>query len=233
MNVLGTILSTTVLVYLQLYKSSAIMCSSVKVGAIEGVVDHIFSYIHNEYSSIIVKHTTFKNQLFHIDLVFRSNLHKYYRSVLLSKSFYSKVCNAAALDGHLECLKWARQNSCPWSAITCANAAQGGHLEVLQWARASGCKWDKRTCSNAASFGHLKVLQWARTNGCDWDSWTCSNAATRGHLEVLQWARANGCKWDAGTCTYAALYGHVEVVQWARGNGCDCASILMLQKVVT
>ena len=42
-------------------------------------------------------------------------------------------------------LQWARENGCPWDAISCAAAARGGHLETLQWARANGCPWDLMT----------------------------------------------------------------------------------------
>ena len=37
--------------------------------------------------------------------------------------------------GHLEILKWARENGCEWGVLTCAYAAEGGHLEVLVGAR--------------------------------------------------------------------------------------------------
>ena len=45
-------------------------------------------------------------------------------------------------NGHLEVLKWARENGCEWNSWTCAYAAQNGHLEVLKWARENGCEWD-------------------------------------------------------------------------------------------
>ena len=44
-------------------------------------------------------------------------------------------------------------------------AASNGHLDVLKWARENGCKWDSLTCSNAALNGHLYVLKWASENG--------------------------------------------------------------------
>ena len=40
----------------------------------------------------------------------------------------------------------------------------GGHLEVLKWARENGCQWDEWTCATAAEGGHLEVLKWAREN---------------------------------------------------------------------
>ena len=106
------------------------------------------------------------------------------------------TCEAAALGGHLDILKWARANGCPWSEETCEEAAWGGHLETLQWARANGCPWDESTCFGAALGGHLEILQWARANGRPWEVRTCEKAARRGHLEILQWARGNGCPWD-------------------------------------
>ena len=45
-------------------------------------------------------------------------------------------------------------------------AAFGGHLDVLKWARENDCEWDPQTCSWAARNGHLDVLKWARGNGC-------------------------------------------------------------------
>ena len=38
-------------------------------------------------------------------------------------------------------------------------AAREGHLEVLQWARRNGCPWEETTCSGAAGQGHMEVLQ--------------------------------------------------------------------------
>ena len=44
------------------------------------------------------------------------------------------VCCLAASGGHLECLRYVReQHSCPWGADTCVEAAAQGHLECLQY----------------------------------------------------------------------------------------------------
>ena len=76
----------------------------------------------------------------------------------------------------------------------CEIAAEYGHLEVLKWARENGCPWDILTCTYAAAKGgHLEVLKWARENRCPWNIWTCAYAAWGGHLEALKWARQNGC----------------------------------------
>lgn len=48
-------------------------------------------------------------------------------------------------------------------------AAGGGHLSVLKWARDQGCSWTELTCTAAAAGGHLQTLRWLRENGCPWD----------------------------------------------------------------
>ena len=120
------------------------------------------------------------------------------------------LCEDAARGGHLEVLKWARANDCPWDEWTCAEAAENGHLEVLQWARENGCPWDDETCSHAAERGHLEILKWARESGCPWDWRTCAGLAVAGHLDMLKWARENGCPWDEHTRELAASKGYVE-----------------------
>jgi hypothetical protein len=139
----------------------------------------------------------------------------------------TRVCQWAAWGGHLEMLKWTRENDCPWDEETCAGAAAHGHLEVLKWARENDCPWNEDTCAGAAAHGHLEVLKWARENGCPWDEKTCTEAAHQGHLEVLQWARENDCPWDEDACFAAAQGGHLEVLQWARENGCPWNSVVV------
>ena len=106
------------------------------------------------------------------------------------------VCSLAASRGHLEILKWAHSNGCPWDRWTCMNASENGHLEVLEWAISQKCPWDEWTCYYAAENNHLNILEWAHSNGCPWDEWTCVSAAENGHLEVLMWAIENGCPWN-------------------------------------
>ena len=131
--------------------------------------------------------------------------------------------------GSIERLAWAKENGCPWVAMTCAAIAGRGHLHVLRRARELGCPWDTGTCTAAAMGGHLEVLVWAREHGCEWDLLTCAAAAEGGHLEVLKWAREYGCPWDEseydideyGTscCALAAAGGHLEVLKWAQEHG--------------
>jgi len=104
----------------------------------------------------------------------------------------------AAYNGYLDLLKFAKINF--GGSVLCDASAIGGQLEVLKWARKNGCPWGKWTCITAVQNGHLEVLKWARENGCPWDEDICSHAAQNGHLEVLKWARENGYQWNEMTC---------------------------------
>ena len=50
----------------------------------------------------------------------------------------------AAENGHLECLKYAHENGCPWDEETCEEAAKYGHLECLKYACARKCPGSDR-----------------------------------------------------------------------------------------
>jgi hypothetical protein len=83
----------------------------------------------------------------------------------------------------VQLLAWAKENSCPWRARTCAFAAKYGQLEALQWARVDHCPWDELTCAFAPRYGRLDVLRWAREHGCPW--------------------------WQGGMCAHVARYGQL------------------------
>jgi len=103
-----------------------------------------------------------------------------------------------------------------WSEQTCQYAAKAGHLEVLKWARENGCPWGKETCEAAAAGGNFEVLKWARMKGCPWDSNTSKAAARGGDLELLNWALKNGCPWNDRDALPDAP-PHVQ--RWAMENG--------------
>ena len=42
-----------------------------------------------------------------------------------------KTFNIVAQKGHLNVVKYLKENGCTWNLETCAFAAKGGHLEVL------------------------------------------------------------------------------------------------------
>jgi hypothetical protein len=114
--------------------------SASRIGAIEGVVDHIFSFIDDRYSCSVLGICTSLVQPLPIGFVFRSNQYECYRKVLLGVNYQNVLVAKAALEGNLEGVKWARANGCPWDADACTNAARGGHMELLQWLHTNGCE---------------------------------------------------------------------------------------------
>ena len=68
------------------------------------------------------------------------------------------ICKTAAEKGDLE--------SYAWNEWTCANAALNGHLDCLRYAHENGCPWNEVTILFAAENGHLNCLRYAHENGC-------------------------------------------------------------------
>ena len=71
-------------------------------------------------------------------------------------------------------LKWARVHGYPWDEETCRSAIHGGHLEVLKWALGEGCPW---VVVNAATIdvdfetgGNEEMLSWMLEEGLIYDS---------------------------------------------------------------
>jgi hypothetical protein len=70
-------------------------------------------------------------------------------------------CAQAAGCGHLETLKWLRENLCPWNEVTCYMATRGGHLHTLAWAIENGCPWHGYEVFDAAlSRGMTEIVAW-------------------------------------------------------------------------
>ena len=130
-----------------------------------------------------------------------------------------RACEHAAKANRLGLLRWLHANGCPWSHSTCTAAAGQGHLDVLQFARAQvpPCPFGVYTSTAAASGGHLAVLRWLRAEGCPWDGGCSFAAAKLGNLEMLQWLSAEGCpiKFRA-TVGHAARNGQLAILRWMR-----------------
>ena len=48
----------------------------------------------------------------------------------------------AAVSGHLDCLKYAHKNGCPWDEWTPSRAALNGHIHCLVYAFENGCPYN-------------------------------------------------------------------------------------------
>ena len=92
-------------------------------------------------------------------------------------------------------------------------AAEHGHLEVLKWVRNNGGPWTADAADMASLNGNLDVLKWIRNNGGEWTHWAADGAAEHGHLETLKWIRNNGGNWTSDAADWAAKDGHLETLQ--------------------
>ena len=53
------------------------------------------------------------------------------------------------MNGNIEMLKLLREWLFQWGSKTCQEAARWGHLDALKWARNNGCPWGARTYGKA------------------------------------------------------------------------------------
>ncbi|XP_029347364.1 uncharacterized protein LOC115034456, partial [Acyrthosiphon pisum] len=156
----------------------------------------------------------------------RQTMFRRSRFAVNDDNIFKHICEKAAFNGHIDCLKLAHEIGVPWDTVpgladfrgkACDLAAKAGNLECLRYAFENGCPWDEETCSNAALNGHLECLTYAWENGCPWDEQTCNSAALNGHLDCLKYARENGCPWYEKTCQNAAIGGHLECLAYRTG----------------
>lgn len=124
--------------------------------------------------------------------------------------------NGASLDDKIQCPFAYKDCSGPYNP--CEMAASGGHLEMLKWLRQQGCGWGEQTCTMAAARGHLEVLKWTRSNGCPWNDLVTTIAARMGQFVVLKWAVENGCPMDDSIMEHAADSGRIDVWEWLEGK---------------
>src|SRR5271166_6043683 len=77
------------------------------------------------------------------------------KKISTRKSLKIRLVDLAAKKGYLGIIQWIFPGA-ELSKDTCLLAARGGHLEVLKWARENQCPWNRSTCTNAALGGHLE-----------------------------------------------------------------------------
>ena len=92
-------------------------------------------------------------------------------SVLLDE----RACAEAAENGHLEVLKYLREEAkAPWDWNTASLAALNGHLHILEYlVERKYDKYSELACERAAKSGHLDCLKYLReTAKAPWDDWS-------------------------------------------------------------
>ncbi len=80
----------------------------------------------------------------------------------------------------LPAIQHLRTVGCAWNNSCCEEFAMQGKLECLKYAHENGCPWDEKVCSTAACYGHLHCLKSLHEQGCPWTELTIINAAQCG-----------------------------------------------------
>ncbi len=130
---------------------------------------------------------------------------------------------AAASQGNLEMVKYCVANECPIDESACAAAAIGGHLEVLKYLREEAkVPWDRHTANWAALTGHLHILEYLVERKYDkYCEWACMLAARNGHLDCLKYLHETAkSPWDEKAVREAHKNNQPECVQYLLDNNC-------------
>jgi len=131
--------------------------------------------------------------------------------------------NAAAHHGNLEMAKYCVANKCPIDEEACENTASGGHLECLKYLREEGkAPWDSATANCAAVNGHLHIFEYLVERKHDkYNGLACECAAEYGHLDCLKYLRETAkAPWTSRAVRYAHKNDHPECVQYLLDNNC-------------
>ena len=100
----------------------------------------------------------------------------------------------AAEAGHLEVLKWARENGCPWNGSNPVQGGDGSGAGAEVSARERLPMEPRRASSRRRpAISTLREVGARERLPVEHEA-TCAAAAEGGHLEVLKWARENGCR---------------------------------------
>jgi hypothetical protein len=131
--------------------------------------------------------------------------------------------HAAAEQGNLEMVKYCVANECPINAMACAFAAQNGHLEVLKYLREEvKAPWDSATANVSAANGHLHILEYLVERKFDkYNEWACTLAAKFGYFDCLVYLHETAkAHWDYRAVRLAHKNNQTECVQYLLDNNC-------------
>jgi len=131
--------------------------------------------------------------------------------------------NAAAIQGNLEMVKYCVANECPTGTYACACAAFNGHLEVLKYLREEvKAPWDSVTAYLAAKSGHLHILEYLVERKYDqYDEWACELVAKFGYLDCLKYLHETAkWPWNYLAVREAHKKNQTDCVQYLLDNNC-------------
>jgi len=129
----------------------------------------------------------------------------------------------AAYRGNLEMVKYCVANECHIDEMACEYAAENGHLECLKYLREEvKAPWGSGTASWAAAYGHLHILEYLVERKCDqFDEDACAFAAAKGQLDCLKYLHETAkAPWSSWVLQQAHENNHTDCVQYLLDKNC-------------
>ncbi len=136
------------------------------------------------------------------------------------KQYMEFILIAAAANGRLPFLYWAREKQIPLPKEALMAAALNGHLHVVKWLHYWGLRGD--VAIQAASNGDVSMLEWAvKEGGYPCDNRVLIAAVENNKKEPLNWAYKQDVPIPSDLSCYAASCGHLEVLEFCIEIGCE------------
>lgn len=117
---------------------------------------------------------------------------------------HKKALICASQEGHLEILKYLKNNGIWDSLQVSLHAAMNGQLHILKWLREQGLSLHKKICVKAAQNSQLSVLKWLVGTGMAVSTKDSNNASP---FAIV--------RWDRDECY---LNGDSSIRQWITDN---------------
>lgn len=108
---------------------------------------------------------------------------------------YEAACGAACF-GHMDCLRFAREQGDPIGRMEVRAAAHNGRIPILEYLFANGCKPFADATRCAAEGQHLACLKYLREKGCPWSPSAPLAAMNHKNRECFQYMYEEGCPYD-------------------------------------
>ena len=134
-----------------------------------------------------------------------------------------RTISSAAYQANLEMIKYCVANECPFEECLCPSAALNGHLECLKYLHEEAkAPWDYWTAKCAAGNGHIHILEYLVERNIDkYSTYVCCEAARYGHLDCLKYLHETAkAPWNSQAVYHARKNKHPECVQYLLNNNC-------------
>ena len=131
------------------------------------------------------------------------------------------IFDNAALNGHLECLKFLHLKECPWGSKTTYNAAISNHTECFKFLLENDCPTDNSILANCIKNNDLVSFKYYHMYGFKLTGDLCYTAVVNKNLECLKYCFENGCKFNKSICNTALDHKSFDCLRFCYNNGAE------------